>query len=232
MRNKEVDLCKLYDIVMRKGGSDKVTNTNAWRDVYNALNDVTNASTNVSYYTRLAYDKHLIGFEAFMKAHGANKTTPLTNACEEEWAHLRKTLTPREFDIRWAARKRKRGWREWGKHNGKKGTSPNKKSRKKKDDATSHTTANDGQSSPPPPPPQQQHLQNQNTTNTISSNHHESTADDAVAPAPLPSTTTKKSKKAKRQPTHYDEQNEGKFLILFLVIMFFFFLKGIYKKME
>lgn len=142
MRNKEVDLCKLYDIVMRKGGSDKVTGTNAWRDVYNALNNVTNASTNVSYYTRLAYDKHLTGFEAFMKSHGANKTTPLTNACEQAWEHLRKTLPAQEFEMRWAARKRKRGWREWGKHAGKKANP--KKTRKKKEDGSDAVNGEEG----------------------------------------------------------------------------------------
>jgi len=107
MRNKEVDLCKLYTVAMRRGGFEQVTQNKLWKEVYNDLNDVTNASTNVSYYTRLAYERHLLAFENFQVQHGSSPENPLVEAVEAAWAHLRETLTPEEFEARMNQKQRK-----------------------------------------------------------------------------------------------------------------------------
>jgi len=113
---------------MKKGGFHKVNNHQKWREVYDELNNVSNASTNVSYYTQLAYQRHLANFEDFQVGHGATADRPLVDAVEAEWADLKEKLSPQEYQLR--LQRRKKSAREWGTRS-RNGTSPRKIKKKR-----------------------------------------------------------------------------------------------------
>ncbi|KAK9819859.1 hypothetical protein WJX72_003401 [[Myrmecia] bisecta] len=79
---QEIDLCKLFRVVSRRGGYDQATEDKAWRDVCRIL-QVKDKSSNAAYTVRKLYQQHLLPYEAYCKVRPASTQPAAAKAAKK-----------------------------------------------------------------------------------------------------------------------------------------------------
>ena len=68
--NRDLDLYRLFRLVQRMGGYNRITNQMKWRTVYVRMGFPNASSSSCSHKMKAAYKKYLHPFEEFHRKHG------------------------------------------------------------------------------------------------------------------------------------------------------------------